>query len=90
MVSGAESNELGTMENMRPYVIAMLFIIKFRLDVGSRLNCSAQIENEKKSKRRVLKPGIRCISFGIFCWRKNILMLKSSSLVFPEEAWIAS
>jgi len=52
MVSGAESNELGTMENMRPYVIAMLFIIKFRLDVGSRLNCSARIESEKKSSDR--------------------------------------
>jgi hypothetical protein len=62
MVSGAESNELGTMENMRPYVIAMLFIIKFRLDVGSRLNCSAQIESEKMDDVAFILDDQNCVA----------------------------
>jgi hypothetical protein len=62
MVSGAESNELGTMENMRPYVITMLFIIKFRLDVGSRLNCSAQIESEKMDDVAFILDDQNCVA----------------------------
>jgi hypothetical protein len=38
---------IGNDENMRRYVVAMLFIIRLRLHVGSRLNCSAQVESEK-------------------------------------------
>ena len=38
---------IGNDQELRPYVIAMLFVISLRLHAGSRRNCAAQVESEK-------------------------------------------